>query len=163
VHDAVFTPERGLFGKMRKVYQKLGAGENETRHLPLRVLHAIEHAGKSMAFGCKDCGDCSLPDCAYLCPEASCSKGSRNGPCGGSADGVCELGDKPCLWVRAYERLKHYGESEHMLDGGAVFIDHQLEGTSSWANTFLGRDHHRVSADHNKDENNATGRTDDHR
>ena len=31
-----------------------------------------------------------------------------------------------------------------MLDGPAVFIDARLEGTSSWANTFLGRDHHKA-------------------
>lgn len=146
LHDKVFTPGKGQFDHAKKLYEKLGAANgDETRHWPLRVLHAIEHAGKQLAFGCKDCGDCSLPDCAYLCPEAACSKGSRNGPCGGSADGVCELGDKPCLWTRAYERMKHCGESEHMLDGPAVFTNHNLEGTSAWANTFLGRDHHRTT------------------
>ncbi len=29
-----------------------------------------------------------------------------------------------------------------MLDGPAVLKDGSLQGTSAWANTFLGRDHH---------------------
>ncbi len=107
-----------------------------------RALHQIEAVSKSLTYGCKDCGDCSLPDCAYLCPRGSCSKGSRNGPCGGLRDGRCELDDKECLWARAYERLKYYGESEQMLDGPAVFTDARLDGTLSWANMFLNRDHH---------------------
>ena len=105
------------------------------------LLHSLEFAGKAWAYGCKDCGDCSLPDCAYLCPRQSCSKCGRNGPCGGSFDGRCEMGDKDCIWTRAYDRLKYYGEAEHMLDGDALFVDGRLENTSAWANTFLGRDH----------------------
>ena len=64
-------------------------------------------------YGCQDCGDCSLPDCAYLCPRPPARRAARNGPCGGSADGRCELDDKECFWARVYERLKYYGESEH--------------------------------------------------
>ncbi len=96
-------------------------------------------------YGCKDCGDCSLPDTGYLCPRASCSKTARNGPCGGSSDGRCELDDKDCLWARAYDRLKYYGESKHMLDGPAVFANAALSGTSAWANNFLGRDHQHIA------------------
>ncbi len=156
LHKMAFTPSKGLHGAARGLYNHLGAAEDnaELKHWPLRVMHAIEHAGKQIAFGCKDCGDCSLPDCAYLCPEASCSKGARNGPCGGSNDGDCELGDKPCIWARAYERTKYYGESEKLLDGPAVFTDHNLEGTSGWANNFLERDHHaNTQKDKGKDPN----------
>ncbi len=95
-------------------------------------------------YGCEDCGDCSLPDTAYLCPRAACSKTGRNGPCGGSSDGRCELDDKDCLWARAYDRLKYYGESQDMLDGPAVFANAALADTSSWANMFRGRDHHHA-------------------
>ncbi len=84
----------------------------------------------------------SLPDCAYLCPMAGCSKTSRNGPCGGSAGGRCELDDKECFWARVYDRLKYYGESEQMADAPVVICNPALEHTSSWANTFLDRDHH---------------------
>ena len=55
----------------------------------------------------------------------------------------CEIGDKECIWALAYDRLKVYGEEETMLEGPAVIKDNALSGTSAWANTFLGRDHHR--------------------
>jgi len=139
VHEVAFTPGQGMFPTLQKVYEKL---EQKGDNLALKALYAIERVSKEMAFGCKDCGDCSLPETAYLCPRKACSKTGRNGPCGGSADGRCELQDKDCLWARAYDRLKYYGEAEHMLDGPAVFYNASLEGTSSWANLFRGRDHH---------------------
>ena len=141
VHSLAFTPGQGLFGTASRIYKRLDPKKDG---LMGRGLYGVERASKSIGFGCKDCGDCSLPDCAYLCPRASCSKTGRNGPCGGSFNGRCELDDKECLWARAYERLKYYGQTEHMLDGPAVFYDARLEGTSSWANMYLGRDHHRA-------------------
>ncbi|MCC6579028.1 MAG: methylenetetrahydrofolate reductase C-terminal domain-containing protein [Phycisphaeraceae bacterium] len=143
VHGVAFTPGEGQWNTFKKLYEGL---DKKKDGIASRALHVIERASKEIGFGCKDCGDCSLPDCAYLCPRASCSKASRNGPCGGSFDGVCEQGDKECLWARAYDRLKYYGESEHMLDGQAAFYDAKLAGTSSWANAWLGRDHHHYDA-----------------
>ena len=70
-------------------------------------MRALEHVSKSVMFQCKDCGDCSLPDIAYLCPESQCAKNQRNGPCGGTRDGLCEVEDFECIWSRAYDRLKH--------------------------------------------------------
>jgi methylenetetrahydrofolate reductase (NADPH) len=141
VHSLAFTPGKGLFKLGTRFYKKRQAKQDG---LLSRMAYTVERASKSIGFGCKDCGDCSLPDCAYLCPRASCSKGSRNGPCGGSHNGRCELDDKECLWARAYDRLKYYGESEHFLEGPAVFTDAKLEGSSSWANMYLGRDHHHA-------------------
>jgi methylenetetrahydrofolate reductase (NADPH) len=92
-------------------------------------------------FDCRDCGDCSLPEIAFLCPESQCVKNQRNGPCGGTRQGKCEIGEKDCIWGRAYERLKAYGEEKSMLEGSVVFKNGALKGTSAWANTFLGRDH----------------------
>ena len=143
IHDGFFKPGEGQFPHMQKLYERL---EKKGDTLASKALYAIEHASKQMAFGCKDCGDCSLPDTAYLCPRNACSKTGRNGPCGGSRDGRCELDDKECLWARAYERLKYYHESEDMLKGPAVFYNAKLDHTSSWANTFLGRDHHRAAS-----------------
>ncbi|MGA2196997.1 MAG: methylenetetrahydrofolate reductase C-terminal domain-containing protein [Bryobacteraceae bacterium] len=106
-----------------------------------RVLHGAEQALKMIAFDCRDCGDCSLPEVAYLCPESQCAKNQRNGPCGGTHQGFCEAGDKECIWARAYDRLKVYGEEERMLEGPVVYKNGALQGTSAWANAFLGRDH----------------------
>ncbi len=106
-----------------------------------RAAHAVEQAAKVTLFGCRDCGDCSLPEIAYVCPESQCAKNQRNGPCGGTREGLCEVYDTECIWSQAYERLKAYGEEETMLDGPVVVKDNALAGTSAWANSFLGRDH----------------------
>jgi len=139
IHEKFFVAGEGFYPAMQKIYTQL---EKNGDNLASRALHSIERISKEMAFGCKDCGDCSLPDTAYLCPRKACSKTGRNGPCGGSAEGRCELDDKDCLWARAYDRLKAYGETEQMLTGPAVFYNASLEGTSAWANTYRNRDHH---------------------
>ena len=106
------------------------------------VLELLEQAVKIPMFDCKDCGDCSLPDIAYQCPEGACAKNQRNGPCGGSLNGECEVPGKPCIWAVAYDRLRPYGEAMTMLESAPVIGDNALRGTSAWANTFLGRDHY---------------------
>jgi methylenetetrahydrofolate reductase (NADPH) len=106
-----------------------------------KLVHAAEQAVKVPMFHCRDCGDCSLPEIAYVCPESMCAKNQRNGPCGGTRDGLCEVYDSECIWSQAYERLKAYGEEESMLDGPVVVKDNELARTSAWANTFLERDH----------------------
>jgi methylenetetrahydrofolate reductase (NADPH) len=93
-------------------------------------------------YHCKDCVVCSLPDIAFLCPESQCAKNQRNGPCGGTREGRCEVdGYGDCIWLRAYERLKHEGSEEHLLDHAPVVQNQGLRGTSAWANLWLGRDH----------------------
>jgi hypothetical protein len=104
-------------------------------------LRVLEHASKAAMFSCKDCGDCSLPDIAFLCPESQCAKNQRNGPCGGTRDGKCEVFDFECIWGRAYDRMKYEGREQQMLDHAPVIQDESLRGTSSWANALLCRDH----------------------
>ena len=139
-HDVAFTPGTPGYRAAASVYQAI-----ERYHLA-RPAHVLEHAIKVPLFDCRDCGDCSLPDVAYLCPVSQCPKSERNGPCGGSHDGICEVLPRPCVWVRAYDRLKPYGEELAMLDRAPVLVDHALERTSAWANTFLGRDHYGRAA-----------------
>ncbi|MBM3860882.1 MAG: methylenetetrahydrofolate reductase [Verrucomicrobia bacterium] len=136
-HSAVFTPGTPGFNFMKRIYERWDKGPGVLS----RTAHGVEKVSKLIMFDCRDCGDCSLPDIAYLCPHGSCSKNQRNGPCGGSYDGRCELKDKECIWARAYERLKHYKQTKDMLQGPAVFYDANLKNSSGWANTFLGRDH----------------------
>ena len=138
LHDAFFVPGRLGFRIGRTLY---GFAERVGGRLQ-RGLHLAEQVVKVPAFGCRDCGDCSLPDIAYLCPESQCAKNQRNGPCGGTLDGRCEVGEKECIWVRAYDRLKACGEEEGMLHRPVVYRDGSLAGTSAWANTFMERDHH---------------------
>lgn len=135
-HDQLFDRKAPGFGLAKRFYDR-------TENAPAlgRALHTLEQAVKIPMFGCRDCGDCSLPDIAYMCPGADCAKNQRNGPCGGSHQGICELTDKECIWARAYERMKAYGQEESMLQRPVVLRDDNLKGTSSWANTFLDRDH----------------------
>jgi methylenetetrahydrofolate reductase (NADPH) len=136
VHDHVFSPETTLFRVGRALYER----SREPEQGP-RLLRTIEHASKRAMFHCQDCGDCSLPDIAFLCPESHCAKNQRNGPCGGSRDGKCEVADFECIWSRAYDRLKSEGREQHLLDHAPVVQDQSLRHTSSWGNCFRGRDH----------------------
>ncbi len=137
LHEAVFASDAPLFKPGQSLYGRIEKAPRPVR----KVAHALEQAAKVPLFRCKDCGDCSLPEIAYVCPESQCAKNQRNGPCGGTRDGLCEVYDTECIWSEAYERLKAYGEEESMLDGPVVVKDNALAGTSAWANTFLGRDH----------------------
>ena len=135
LHSRVFEPGSAGF----KVWSKLYATV-EKAHIE-KPLHVLENAVKIPMFDCRDCGDCSLPDIAYLCPESHCQKNQRNGPCGGATDGQCEVPGHTCVWADAYARLKPYGEERTMLNREPVVTDNTLQRTSAWANTFLGRDH----------------------
>jgi len=136
VHGLMFTEGRGLWNAGKKI---TGAARDPMQGPAW--LRFAEHAGKSAMFGCKDCGDCSLLDIAYLCPESACAKNQRNGPCGGTRDGKCEVADFDCIWSRAYDRLKSEGRTDALLAHAPVLQDQNLRGTSSWANTWHHRDH----------------------
>jgi methylenetetrahydrofolate reductase (NADPH) len=139
MHGVVFADDAPLHGAARRFYE----GVDRAPRPVGKALHMAEQGAKVPMFGCRDCGDCSLPDIAYLCPESQCAKNQRNGPCGGTrADSLCEVGEKTCIWALAYDRLKAYGEELEMLDGPVVVKDNALAHTSAWQNTFLHRDHH---------------------
>ncbi|MCY3021088.1 MAG: methylenetetrahydrofolate reductase C-terminal domain-containing protein [Planctomycetota bacterium] len=142
VHANAFTPGTTLFRVARGIYAR--ASDKERGPWCLR---RIEQSSKGLMFECRECGDCSLPDIAYLCPESQCAKNQRNGPCGGTREGRCEVLEKECIWARAYDRLKYYGQEQEMLAHAPLLQDNALRETSSWANTFLGRDHFRHGAE----------------
>lgn len=64
----------------------------------------------------------------------TCPKGLRNGPCGGTLDGKCEvLQDQPCVWLRIRDR-NCSDEGLHKP------LDTSLVGSSSLSNFLTGRD-----------------------
>jgi methylenetetrahydrofolate reductase (NADPH) len=137
VHGTVFEHDKPL----AKWGAKLCAHSHDSMQGPA-PMRMLEKLSKDALYHCKDCGDCSLPDIAYLCPESQCAKNQRNGPCGGTREGRCEVdGFGDCIWLRAYERLKHDGREHALLDHAPVIQDQGLRGTSAWANDWLGRDH----------------------
>jgi methylenetetrahydrofolate reductase (NADH) len=136
-HDTLFHPGRTLSNWGASLCRDAA----DSRQGP-GALRALEHLSKTFLYQCKDCGDCSLPDIAFLCPESQCAKNQRNGPCGGTREGRCEVeGFGDCIWLRAYERLKHDGRQNELLAHAPVVQNQGLRGTSAWANFWLGRDH----------------------
>jgi methylenetetrahydrofolate reductase (NADPH) len=136
-HEAMFAPGK-TFAKWGA---KICANAADSFQGP-KPLRALEHLSKSALFQCKDCGDCSLPDIAFLCPESQCAKNQRNGPCGGTREGRCEVdGFGDCIWLRAYERLKSDDKEAELLAHAPAIQNQGLRGTSAWANFWLGRDH----------------------
>ncbi len=138
MHGLLFTPNKKLFPMMRGIYRSAEGKKNTERR-----LHALEHIAKVVMLDCKDCGDCAMLDMAYLCPMSQCPKNQRNGACGGSLDGWCEVypKEKKCVWVRAYARLKKYGEEASLDVPPVPPANWDFYQTSSWSNFYLGKDH----------------------
>jgi methylenetetrahydrofolate reductase (NADPH) len=139
IHKLAFTKSGLLYNPLKKFCLAVDRG------LHCGSLCRIEHTIKAACFGCQNCGDCTLAELAYLCPQSGCAKYLLNGPCGGSRDGWCEVypGMKRCLFVKVYERLKAAGIDAMMKEGVVPPRDWSLHNTSSWTNFFAGRDHTR--------------------
>ncbi|HEY2844949.1 MAG TPA: methylenetetrahydrofolate reductase C-terminal domain-containing protein [Bryobacteraceae bacterium] len=104
-----------------------------------RALESAELAFKKPVFGCQACGNCVLGLMEYVCPM-TCPKNLRNGPCGGTLNGQCEvIPEQACIWVKVYERA----QAANRVDELKTYIpqrDRSLTGTSSYINYFLDRD-----------------------
>ncbi len=136
VHNLAFQNGKGLAPHGKRICTK---GEQGT-DCPA-WLRWIEKGSKTLLFQCRDCGDCSLSETAFLCPVSQCPKNQRNGPCGGSRGTQCEVLNHPCIWSRAYDRKASDSNPSGMLDFTPVFQDQSLCHTSSWANYWHQRDH----------------------
>jgi methylenetetrahydrofolate reductase (NADPH) len=137
VHSLIFQPGKNMYGMMRGISKAADGSGME------KVYHRLEHLAKVMIYDCKDCGDCALTDVAYNCPMSQCPKNQRNGACGGSFNGWCEVypNERKCVYVKAYARLKNFNQ-EMQLDSYHVSpCNWDFYQTSSWINFYLGRDH----------------------
>ncbi|MGI6065210.1 MAG: methylenetetrahydrofolate reductase C-terminal domain-containing protein [Bacillota bacterium] len=137
VHSLIFEPNKNFFGLMRGVSKAVDGTGME------KYYHWLEHMAKVMIYDCKDCGDCALTDVAYSCPMSQCPKNQRNGACGGSFNGWCEVypNERKCVYVKAYARLKNYGQEMQLDSYHVTPCNWDLYQTSSWINFYLGRDH----------------------
>ncbi len=127
------TREGALRRMLRRVFAWI-----DRRPVLARALERLELAVKRPAFGCQACGNCVLGHMEYVCPQ-TCPKQMRNGPCGGTDMGRCEVVDQPCIWVSVWERAS----TAARVDDLRTYIpppDRSLRGTSSWINYFLDRD-----------------------
>ena len=79
---------------------------------------------------CLACGDCVMYETGGICPVSRCAKSMRNGACGGSADGKCEVNlETDCAWNMIYERLKLQGRLEIIM---------QFTPPKDWAKSHTG-------------------------
>jgi len=138
MHHFLFLPGAPLYKAAHKFFYWTDGTKAE---LPITE---VEYFLKFLTSRCRRCGDCTLAEMAFLCPQSQCAKFLFNGQCGGSMEGWCEVfpGKKKCIYVRAYDRLKSFGEEKSLQEGYLPPRNWALDQKSSWANYFLGRDHH---------------------
>jgi ferredoxin len=66
---------------------------------------------------CAGCGNCILHLTGGICPIVRCAKSLMNGPCGGTNNGKCEIGqDVDCAWYLILERMKKLGTLEKLSE-----------------------------------------------
>lgn len=136
-HDWFFDKNATL----APVYKKISGSLDKTKTSWALKLF-LEDPFKKLMLSCQSCGDCGIQHVGFLCPESGCPKHTRNGACGGSNRGYCEVNeDKLCVWVRAYYRMKRYGETDELTGEFVPPRLWELTGTSSWINFHLDRDH----------------------
>lgn len=125
-HVTLFNPDSVFFKALRPVARRV-----DDLSKIKSAFGSLEHINKVVLF-----------DVAFLCPMSQCPKNQRNGPCGGSFEGWCEVHpDKRCVWVRAYQRLKGHQKEDSIGEYIVPPCNWELQHTSSWLNFYLGRDH----------------------
>lgn len=142
-HRMAFAPQAPLYKPVCSFFKAMDGSALEA------PITELEYWIKFVSSRCRRCGDCTLLDVAFLCPQSQCPKFLFNGQCGGSVDGWCEVfpGKRRCIFVRAYNRFKAYGEEESLNGDYIRPRNWALDQVSSWANYFLGRDHRGEKCD----------------
>ncbi len=73
---------------------------------------------------CAGCGSCAIHLFDGLCPIARCAKSLLHGPCGGSANGICEVNkETACIWDSIVRRKMETGRLADLA---------QVKGLKDW-------------------------------
>ncbi len=93
-HRWAFLPGAPLYNPARWFFQKVDGSRLEG------MVTEVEYWTKFVTSRCRRCGDCTLPEMAFLCPQSQCAKYLFNGQCGGSVEGWCEVfpGKRRCMY-----------------------------------------------------------------
>ena len=76
---------------------------------------AVQHG--IWAERCAGCGTCIIHYHDGMCPIARCSKSLLNGPCGGSANGKCEISkDVDCIWDMIVRKKMEHGRLDDLVE-----------------------------------------------
>ena len=109
------------------------------KSLPYQLFYYPERLAKEALFNCHMCGQCILRSTSLICPM-QCPKQLRNGPCGGSMHGLCEVfPDEPCIWAQIYDRADKLPIFQKKLASVQPTVDWSLVGTSAWLNIWPDR------------------------
>ncbi len=101
----------------------------------MSIIYQTEKWIKEKMFGCQTCGQCILTHTKLICPM-NCPKGLRNGPCGGTLDGKCEvIPELDCVWTNI--ELKKKGKKSLKIH---LPLEHELLNTASYVNLLNGKD-----------------------
>lgn len=113
-----------------------------------RLFLASENGTKSLLFGCRECGDCHLPENLGYCTLGECGKGLSNVPCGDSdPSGRCGNNkDIRCIGELIYNAAAAQGPAalKDLENRTMPPRNPALNGTSAVLNYLLGRDHTRT-------------------
>jgi len=103
-------------------------------HPVMSIVFKAEKWLKEQMFDCQTCGQCVLSHTAMICPM-NCPKGLRNGPCGGTLDGKCEvIPEMDCVWTRIENKKTSKTFKVHLPP------DPALLNTASYVNLVNGKD-----------------------
>ncbi|MCS7150272.1 MAG: methylenetetrahydrofolate reductase C-terminal domain-containing protein [Caldimicrobium sp.] len=144
IHRIFFDERSPIYAPLKKVARSI-----DKRPLLRDITTKFEYLVKKLLFNCQECGDCTLWEFNYSCPQSECAKYLLNGPCGGSIWGYCEVYpfQKKCHFVSAFERAPNRENIYKFYNQGVDLTltprDWALYKKSSWLNFFLKRDHHR--------------------
>ena len=143
VHNQFFNSDALLAPVLRLMARRIGQ-----RAAGGLLVQLLEDPVKTILLECRRCGDCAIKHVAFLCPESQCQKHIRNGACGGSRNGCCEVyPERKCVWFRAWQRWADAGQPEEMVTDCIPPRLWELDGTSSWLNFHLRRDHQSASGE----------------
>ena len=141
LHDIAFNFDAPLASLWRRL-----CGWLDQRGLGATFMRLVEDPIKKLLLSCQRCGDCGIQHVAFQCPESQCPKHIRNGACGGSRNGLCEVHpDCQCVWFKAYNRWASVGQTQKLTTGCVPPRMWELNATSAWLNFHLRRDHQSVS------------------
>jgi len=140
-HQVFFSKVSPLYQVLSKIFTWISRKRSfET------LLTSFEYFVKRPLFHCQECGDCTLWDFNYLCPQSQCAKYLLNGACGGSINSFCEVYPykKVCLYVRVLKQGNPRETIRRYLVKDPPYLpprDWSLYRTSSWLNFYLKRGH----------------------
>lgn len=99
------------------------------------MIYTVEKWIKEAAFDCSMCGQCILSHTKLICPM-NCPKGLRNGPCGGTLDGKCEvIPELDCVWTNIEKKKNGNKNYKIHLPPNPLLFD-----TASYVNFINGKD-----------------------